>query len=1560
LPGLANKPDFIRRFESEAHLIARLEHPYIVPLYDYWRDPDGAYLVMRWLRGGSLHEMLKKQGAFSVEETVTMMEQITQALHTAHRSQVIHRDIKPANILLDDDGNAYLADFGIAKDHALTQGVTEADAVVGSPDYLSPEQARSEAVTPQTDIYSLGVVLYEMLAGEHPFPKLSPIEQLFKHLNTPLPDISALDESVRDGINLVIQKATAKNPQERYKDVLEFTQALRSAARVGTGEITTSIVELLTPREQEVLQLMINGKSNREIADALVVEVATIKWYNKQIYRKLNVRSRVQAIVKARELELVLGKQNGATVTTGHLPEPENPYKGLRAFQAADAQDFFGREKLTQKLLSRLQEDVQFKRFLAIVGPSGSGKSSVVRAGLIPALWRGELKGSDKWYIVDMLPGDRPLDELEVALLRIAGDHALNIRDQLERDNHGLIRAANLILPDDGSELLLVIDQFEEVFTLVENETDRQHFLNLLLEAVTKERSRVRVVVTLRADYYDRPLQYPDFGELMRSRVETVLPLGASELERAVREPALMEGVQFEDGLVSRIVADVNYQPGALPLLQYALTELFERRKGRTLTQAAYLELGGTGGALAKRADELYLERDEAEREQIRQLFLRLVTLGEGAEDTRRRALRSELLAIAAEVDGMDDIIDTYVTSRLLSLDHDPATRTPTVEVAHEAILREWDRLRAWLNESREDIRQERIVAQAADAWKANKRDASYLLSGTRLEQVEKWSKSTELALTPLERDFIAASITERTSHQQAETERQAREIRLERRSRNFLRGLVAVFALATLIAGGLMIFAFNREAEAQESADYASSIALAAAGSNAQSLKNPDQAIALAVAANTIGENPPAYAQSILYDLAFKPATRRLLDLDFWNISMASNQRTTDPLSISVTPDGKTLAALLPEQAGIAVIDLNTGERLSEWTHPVFTERDVCGPNISSDGTTLYLDTIDRSYITGEIIAFDLMTGQELRRFATPPTPQVPDCGFGFSTDGQSLINTTSTLQNGSWHFASVFTWDIATGEITHNFQPDTAGLENAVELEYSRFSLSRNAQKLLIAYDTGQVVMWDVTTGERVGYGDARTRITAQSRLFPLYTPHGILVGVEDNGTSYSTTITLWDESSGALLNELTLESPFSGWQLSLDGQTLQIGLLSFQSFLLDLETWQTVELNGNQGNAGDAVFLPNGQLLSNNGEGEDARLWNVENGAELQRFEGMTGFLSGMAISPDRQTLAAQQYLEGGEAPLTLWDLETGDMLRTLTNNEASFRNVTFSPDGRFIFSASNHNVYEWAPCDNASAELRLMDAKTGELIWEVQKQGGTSRNHAVFTPDGRRILTTDWRCDNFVTVWDAATGAKLTMWGGHQAPVWTVSASPDGRWIASGDEDGIAILRDGETGEIIRTLSHPALVTLVAFSPDSQILLTTDEHSIIRLWDVASGQEIRQLTGHNGFVVFVDFSPDGRYLVSSSGGDGNIFVWDLTIGEIIRRINQPLISPIGSVVAFSPDGQSLLYSDEYHVINQVDLMLDEAELLQWVMENRYVRDLTCQERQLYRVEPLCESE
>jgi hypothetical protein len=759
-------------------------------LYDYWREPGVAYLVMRLLRGGNLQDFLQ-QGAVSLEAAVTLLNQIGEALHAAHRMGIIHRDIKPANILLDEDNNAYLADFGIAKNlgNPQLEDVTQIGLMVGSPAYISPEQIRGEVVRPQADIYCLAVLLYEMLTGHKPFHGPTPIDYVQQHLSEPLPLLVHDGTDFPARLDEVLQRATAKEPAQRYADVPSL---LADVQRVVAGEmVPDTAVPLLLP---------------------------DIDW------EKL-----------------------------------ENPYKGLRPFTEADSNSFFGRDTLVQELLSRLGQADDLSRFLAVVGPSGSGKSSVVRAGLIPALRRGGLPGSENWFMVEMMPGSHPLEELEAALLRIAINPPDSLLAQLGEDERGLLRASKRILPPDPQvELVLLIDQFEELFTLVTDEAVRAHFLDSLVTAVLDERSRIHVVITLRADFTDRPLRYSDFGELIHKRTEFILPLSPDELEEVIVWPVMQLGLTFEPSLAAQIIRDVGDEAGALPLLQYGLTELFERREGAVLTRAAYAASGGVLGALGRRAEEIYAGLDEADQEATRQLFLRLVTLGEGVEDTRRRVLRSELGALqTSEVSGeamlrtTSEVLDTFGRYRLLTFDHDPVTRGPTVEVAHEALLREWGRLRDWLAESRNDVRMQRLLANEVRGWETPEHDPSYLLRGTRLAQFEAWLTDKTIALTQAEQNFLQASMTAQeqgraeeesrrqreleTAQQLAATERQwAEEQALSARNlrrRAVYLGVAMVLAVILAIAAGL----FGRQSAANAAVAVQERDSAAAAQATAQ-----------------------------------------------------------------------------------------------------------------------------------------------------------------------------------------------------------------------------------------------------------------------------------------------------------------------------------------------------------------------------------------------------------------------------------------------------------------------------------------------------------------------------------------------------------------------------------------------------------------------------------------------------------------------------------------------------------------------------------------------------
>ncbi|MCP4615135.1 MAG: serine/threonine protein kinase, partial [Bradyrhizobium sp.] len=228
LPEYANHPDFMRRFETEAQLVARLEHPHIVPLYDYWREPDGAYLVMRWLQGGNLYDALQR-GPWSPKAAAHLLDQVAGALDVAHRQGVVHRDVSPGNILLDQDGNAYLSDFGIAKDLLRAKLATDPDAVTGSLLYISPEQAQGQPITPQGDLFSLGIVMYEILTGEHPFPNLTPATVLVRLITEPLPPLRERRPDLPPALQDVIQRATAKDPAGRYPDALAFAAAFQEA-----------------------------------------------------------------------------------------------------------------------------------------------------------------------------------------------------------------------------------------------------------------------------------------------------------------------------------------------------------------------------------------------------------------------------------------------------------------------------------------------------------------------------------------------------------------------------------------------------------------------------------------------------------------------------------------------------------------------------------------------------------------------------------------------------------------------------------------------------------------------------------------------------------------------------------------------------------------------------------------------------------------------------------------------------------------------------------------------------------------------------------------------------------------------------------------------------------------------------------------------------------------------------------------------------------------------------------------------------------------------------------
>ena len=802
---LADDPAFIRRFEAEAQRVAGVEHPHIVPLYDYWREPGAAYLVMRLLDAGSLADALVL-GALPVDRAATVFGQICSALQAAHRGGVVHGDVKPASILIDRDGNAYLNDFGVA---LAADG--EGSSTTGP--YASPEQRCGQPVSPVSDIYSLAVVAATALTG---------MPGSYGQVR------GALAPAVRS----VLDRATEVDPARRYPDAATFGTAL---------------------------------------TDAL-----------------------------------------GGTIAPP-LDEPENPYKGLRAFGPADVEDFFGRERLVERLIARLGEPGTRGRFVAVVGPSGSGKSSVVRAGLVPAVARDALPTSSEWFRIDMTPAPHPFEELEAALARVATDDGTGLLDVLLTPG-GVRRAVHQILPDEQTQLLLVIDQFEELFTQVDDDA-AERFMDELVDLVTAPATQARVVITLRADFYDRPLLHRGVGELLREGTEVVTPMSVGELGAAITGPARRVGVDVEAAVVSEMVTEILDHPGALPLLQYTLTELFGARTGRTITMSAYRAGGGVSRTLARRADTLLAGLGTETVEAARHVFLRLVHLADDTTGTvtRRRALVVEVEELD-ERSRVERVLDPFGRHRLLSFDRDPVTRGPTVEISHEALLTEWGTLRGWIDDARDDLRTHRQLVAEMTAWTASDASPDYLLGGGRLEAIAAWAGTTTMGLRPAELRFLDASLAARTAEQHVAEERARRQVRINRRLRVLLAGVGVLLAIA-LVAG---LLARRESARADDAAAVAEARRLAALALDASA---NDLAVLLAVEAARLDASPDTQATLVTALSRNHPAL------------IASTHGEEPTLGLDVSPDGQWIAVAGPQTAlhdavtlaPVATLDLST-----------------------------------------------------------------------------------------------------------------------------------------------------------------------------------------------------------------------------------------------------------------------------------------------------------------------------------------------------------------------------------------------------------------------------------------------------------------------------------------------------------------------------------------------------------------------------------------------------------------------------------------------------------
>ena len=1391
LPEYANHPDFIRRFDTEAQIVARLEHPHIVPLYDYWREPDGAYLVMRLLRGGNLHEKLATGGPWALPQAARFVDQIASALAAAHRKGIVHQDMKPGNVLLDEDMNSYLADFGIAKNLLDYQEALRKNPRVGTPLFMAPEQFTKEIViTPQTDIYSLGIVLYAVLTGRVPFANNKTTEIIRSHLTEPLPPLQFVRPELPHELNNILKQATAKEPEARYENVLMMASDFR---RIVPGADPLPVV---------------SGSREKLAAD--------------------------------------MPEDTRTVVLETSKPEPQNPYKGLQAFQEADANDFFGREQLTERLLKSFKGSGEMANFLAVVGPSGSGKSSVVLAGVMPLLRQGYISGSARWFIVKMQPGHDPFARLAATLNAIALDHQDDLQAQLRKDDQALGRAVQQILPDENSDLLLVIDQFEEVFTLLSKESDRAHFLKLLYNAIHAPGTRLHVIITLRADFYDRPLLYPQFGTMIQEHTEVVLPLNAHELAQAITMPAQRSGLQVEPALVSALVEDVAEQPGTLPLLQYSLTDLFERRADGTLTLSAYQQAGGISGTLTRRADELYDGLYSEQQRLARQMFLRMVAFREGAETTRRRVKWAELLSLV-DTDHQSEIrtiLDLYGHNRLLTFDHDAQTREPTVEVAHEALIREWPRLQSWLDESRADLVTQRRVAAAISEWETAKHDPSYLATGSRLAQFEAWQQSTSLTLSDAETAYIQASIARR----QRET--------LQRRL--FIASLIA----AALISLGLAKLAFDQQAATARQAAISRSRELAATSLTA--LNRLDQSLLLSLEALNSTVTFEA-RNSLLTGLQTSPALYAFL-----------HGHTDGVRAAAFSPDGALIASG-SRDGTLRLWDASTRQPIGEpltahnaWVNSVAFSPD--GTQIACAGST------------ATIHLWEIGTPPDAGVFLEGHTDEV--WSVAFNPDGTQLASAGAD---------GLRLWDLNPPE-----GPTARLLEGHSDTVYA-VAFSPDGAVLASAGADNTIRLWDTATGEALS---PPLEAHANWVLDIAFSPDGRLLA----STGVDASIILWDMETLEALGQI--RAAHANWIRSVafspDSTQLLTASTDGTLRLWDLRTGQAIEtLTGHQDAVWEAAFNPDGTAIVSAGQEGALILWHPDSLTHLGHTLPLTPTGSSLSISPDGHWLAeaAGQVLgTSSDAAIRLWDMGNPQAEpRQLEGHGEIVTATAFTPDGRTLASASiDQTVRLWdlvmEPVTSRTLQghtsgifavaispdgallasgddtglIILWDTATGEMVGDPLTEHLDLITAMVFTPDNKRLISADRAGE--IRVWQVDSRERLHLLTGHTTTVNTLALNAQGTLLAAGDRDNITRVWDLATGQpVLPPLAgHTHWVLSAAFSPDETTLATGSRDGGIILWDLGTGRALGSplVGGNEGWVMALAYAADGEHLLAAS--------------------------------------------------------------------------------------------
>ncbi len=1130
------------------------------------------------------------------------------------------------------------------------------------------------------------------------------------------------------------------------------------------------------------------------------------------------------------------------------------PYKGLLFFDQADAGLFFGREALTAHLAERVTDLARkaSSRFLAVVGASGSGKSSLVRAGLAVALQRLG------WEIHILTPTTNPMKML----------------------------AANDNLPGAQTDknCLILVDQFEETFTLCRDENERSEFIERLISIAGEQPAKTTVVIALRADFYSHCAQYPLLRTAVAAEQEYIGQMTSEELRRAIQEPAKRDGWEFEPGLVDILLSDIGAdgmgqpEPGALPLLSHALLATWERRRGRTFTLAGYHASGGVRGAIAETAESVFTDQlNQAQQELAHDIFLRLTELGEGTEDTRRRASLTELAHQPAQAVQLRAVLDTLAEARLITLNED------TAEVAHEALIREWQRLHEWLSQDREGLLLHRHLTDTALEWEARGKDAAELYRGARLAQTRDWAAANPERLNQAERDFLAASIEleqhealEREAQRQreleaaqhlAETERQraAEQASAARRLRRRALVLAGAASLAALLAVAAVLIglAANNNARRSNAHQLASA---AEAGLGVDS----GQSISLTLQSLQI--QPEVDTYSLLHRALFSSHLRSSVQAHIGDVENIAINPAGDRLA-TTTGGGKVKVwrvdgGVIDPVPLLALDGLNQG-CISPWGSKLMFSPD--GSRLAVAGCNPYISLLDAH------------TGELIREF-TPDWEEL--LGLGFSPDGRWLAAYAETGQ--------VTIWDLENGQSLLTFRAHEPGQEFTA---MTCFDFSPDGRRLATGGKDGEVKLWSLENGP----GELHASLIAQAAQ----NNEGLVQALHFSPDGLQLA-----EATLAAIHILDLAPLISGLpgadlvKIPLDKNTVRINHLYFTPTGDRLITSEI----------GTLMNLADMRPLEN-----EIQIWDAASGFLLRSILPEQKIFAGV-LSPDGSTYFSAHV--GGE--IHSWDISNlGSPEGLAASAGASGGAPHLSPDGKWLLGMSQVELmggnyqFTWQQIDDSQA------APSGHFTISL----GERQNMVLVNKNLSRIVAVDLH--NLCHVYDAANGELLKEFQLGPAGLLGVTillnkdASRLLMWSDYAWTDTLVEFWDVPAGKRLSQFHIADSAFLITLSPDAQLILTYASNggeTLIHWWNLATGQQIKEMDPGHGRVYGVAFTPDVKYWLSW-GEDRTVKIHETATDRLVRsislgaQINSLILNPDGRMIAVSlATAQTAIYSIE----------------------------------------------